>query len=442
MKRLVLKAIHTIHHYIPLPSLPGRGKGVRLLDTDSLNEILDVLSRNKSRTFLTGFGVFWGVFMLVGLIGGGDGLKEMLNNNLAGFATNSAIVWAQPTTKPYHGFRKGRQWTMTYADVKRLRSHVPELDVITPTITRWGANVTREDLSSNGIVKGVLPDMQRVSEPKMLYGRYINEVDVQQGRKVCVIGKQVYKNLFPKGGDPCGDVVRIDSIYFSVVGVNYADGNMNVNGNDQQAVFMPLSLVQQIYNRGESIDMLCLTGKPGVTMSDITDHIRTVVAQGHDVSPNDEKGVMVFNTEMMFSIVDNMFRGINMLIWLVGIGTLLAGAIGVSNIMMVTVRERTVEIGIRRAIGATPSNILSQIMQESILLTSVAGMSGILFVVIILQGLEMANTTDGIATAHFQIDFWTAIGAVVMLSVLGMLAGLAPALRAMRIKPVDAMRDE
>ena len=442
MKRLVLKAIHTIHHYIPLPSLPGRGKGVRLLDTDSLNEILDVLSRNKSRTFLTGFGVFWGVFMLVGLIGGGDGLKEMLNNNLAGFATTSAIVWAQPTTKPYHGFRKGRQWTMTYADVKRLRSHVPELDVITPTITRWGANVTREDLSSNGIVKGVLPDMQRVSEPKMLYGRYINEVDVQQGRKVCVIGKQVYKNLFPKGGDPCGDVVRIDSIYFSVVGVNYADGNMNVNGNDQQAVFMPLSLVQQIYNRGESIDMLCLTGKPGVTMSDITDHIRTVVAQGHDVSPNDEKGVMVFNTEMMFSIVDNMFRGINMLIWLVGIGTLLAGAIGVSNIMMVTVRERTVEIGIRRAIGATPSNILSQIMQESILLTSVAGMSGILFVVIILQGLEMANTTDGIATAHFQIDFWTAIGAVVMLSVLGMLAGLAPALRAMRIKPVDAMRDE
>ena len=411
-------------------------------DIDRLREILDVLSRNKSRTFLTGFGVFWGVFMLVGLVGGGDGLKGLLSNNLAGFATNSAIVWAQPTTKPYHGFRKGRQWNLTYKDVKRLRAQVPELDVITPTITRWGSNATHDDRSSSGIVKGVLPDMQRVSEPKMLYGRYINQMDIVQGRKVCVIGKQVYKNLFPKGGDPCGDVIRIDSVYFSVVGVNYADGNMNVNGNDQQAIYMPLSLVQQIYNRGESIDMICVTGRPGVTMSDITDRIRTVIALDHHVDPKDEKGVMVFNTEMMFSIVDNMFTGINLLIWLVGIGTLLAGAIGVSNIMMVTVRERTVEIGIRRAIGATPRMILSQIIQESILLTSVAGMSGILFVVFVLQELEMANTTDGVVSAHFQISFWTAIGAVVLLSVLGVLAGLAPAIRAMRVKPVDAMRDE
>ena len=412
------------------------------MDFDSFSEILNVLTRNKSRTFLTGFGVFWGVFMLVGLVGGGDGLKEILNNNLAGFATNSAVVWAQPTTKPYHGFRKGRQWTLNYDDIKRLRAHVPELDVITPTISRWGANATHDDRSASGIIKGVLPEMQKVSEPKMMYGRYINQMDVNQGRKVCVIGKQVYKSLFPKGGDPCGDVIRIDSVYFSVVGVNYSDGNMNVNGNDQQAVFMPLSLVQQIYNRGHSVDIICVTGKPGVVMSDITDKIRHVIAKAHDVAPDDEKGVMVFNTEMMFSMVDNMFRGINMLIWVVGIGTLLAGAIGVSNIMMVTVRERTVEIGIRRAIGATPRNILSQIIQESILLTSIAGMSGILFVVLVLQGLEMANTTDGVAAAHFQISFWTAIGAVVLLSVLGVLAGLAPALRAMSIKPVDAMRDE
>ena len=412
------------------------------MDFDSFSEILNVLTRNKSRTFLTGFGVFWGVFMLVGLVGGGDGLKEILNNNLAGFATNSAVVWAQPTTKPYHGFRKGRQWTLNYDDIKRLRAHVPELDVITPTISRWGANATHDDRSASGIIKGVLPEMQKVSEPKMMYGRYINQMDISQGRKVCVIGKQVYKSLFPKGGDPCGDVIRIDSVYFSVVGVNYSDGNMNVNGNDQQAVFLPLSLVQQIYTRGHNVDIICVTGKPGVVMSDITDKIRHVIAKAHDVAPDDEKGVMVFNTEMMFSMVDNMFRGINMLIWLVGIGTLLAGAIGVSNIMMVTVRERTVEIGIRRAIGATPRNILSQIIQESILLTSIAGMSGILFVVLVLQGLEMANTTDGVAAAHFQISFWTAIGAVVLLSVLGVLAGLAPALRAMSIKPVDAMRDE
>ena len=411
-------------------------------DIDSLREITATLSRNKSRTFLTGFGVFWGVFMLVGLIGGGDGLKELLSNNFAGFATNSAVVWAQQTTKPYHGFRKGRTWTMNYDDVKRLKAQVPELDVVTPTISRWGSNATSGDKHASCIVKGVLPDMQEVATPKMFYGRYINQMDIAQGRKVCVIGKQVYKNLFTNGGDPCGSVIRIDSIYYSVVGVNYSDGNMNVNGNDEQAVFLPLSLMQQVYNRGNSVDLLCLTGRPGVTMSAITDHIRAVIAKAHDVDPTDEKGVMIFNTEMMFSMVDSLFTGVNMLIWLVGIGTLLAGAIGVSNIMMVTVRERTVEIGIRRAIGATPRSILTQIISESILLTWVAGMSGILFVVLILQGLEMANTTDGIVGAHFQISFWTAVGAVAMLSVLGIIAGLAPALRAMRIKPVDAMRDE
>ena len=171
-------------------------------DIDCLKEITDTLSRNKSRTFLTGFGVFWGVFMLVGLIGGGDGLKEMLNNNLAGFATNSALVWPQQTTKPYHGFRKGRQWLLTYDDAKRLKAHVPELDVVTPTISRWGSNAVHGDRKSSCTVKGVAPDMQKVAVPKMLYGRYINEMDISQGRKVCVIGKQVYKALFTKGGDP------------------------------------------------------------------------------------------------------------------------------------------------------------------------------------------------------------------------------------------------
>lgn len=411
-------------------------------DTDRLREILDTLSRNKSRTFLTGFGVFWGVFMLVGLIGGGDGMKEIINKSLDGFATNSAVAWAQQTTIPHHGFRKGRQWTMNYDDVKRLKAHVSELDVVTPTITRWGASATHSDKHATYIVKGVMPDMQEVATPKMYYGRYINEMDISQGRKVCVIGKQVYKSLFTNGGDPCGQVIRIDSIYYNVVGVNYSDGNININGSDEQAVIMPITLVQQVYNRGHSIDLLCMTGKQGVKMSDITDRVRSVIAQAHDVSPKDDKGVMIFNTEMMFSMVDSMFQGINLLIWLVGIGTLLAGAIGVSNIMMVTVRERTTEIGIRRAIGATPRSILSQIISESILLTSIAGMSGILFVVIILQALEMANTTDGIIKAHFQISFWTAVGAVAVLSLLGVLAGLAPAMRAMSIKPVDAMRDE
>lgn len=412
------------------------------MDIDTYREIIDTLTRNKSRSFLTGFGVFWGVFMLIALIGGGQGLKELLNQNFEGFATNSALVWAQPTTKPYKGFRKGRQWTMVYKDVQRMKEQVPELDVVTPMVSRWGNNAVFGDHKSSCNMSGVSPDYAKVMEPKIYYGRYLNDMDLQQRRKVCVLGKKVYKELFPGGGDPCGKLVRLDSVYYRVVGVDYKTGGINLNGSSEEAVTIPITLMQQTYNMGDQIHILCVTAKPGVTMSTITDKMRGVIARAHTVDPTDEQGVMVFNTEVLFQLLDSLFRGVNFLIWLVGLGTLLAGAIGVSNIMMVTVRERTTEIGIRRAIGATPRMILSQIISESLVLTLVAGMSGILFAVMILQMLEMANTEDGIVSAHFQVQFWTAIFAALAVSLMGVLAGLAPAARAMSIKPVDAMRDE
>ena len=412
------------------------------IDLDSYREVLDTLTRNKARSLLTGFGVFWGVFMLVALIGGGKGLKEMLENNFEGFASNSAIIFAQPTTKPYHGLRKGRYWSMSYRDVERLKQQVPELDVVSPMLSHWGATAAFSDKTSGCNVKGLLPENQKVEAPQIYYGRYLNEMDMAQRRKVCVLGKKVYKTLFPGGGNPCGQMIRIDSMYYSVVGVDYASGNISINGRAEESVVIPMTLMQQSYNLGDSVHLICATAKPGVTMSKISPHIREVIARAHHIDPTDEKAVTVFNTEVMFGLMDNLFSGVNLLIWLVGIGTLLAGAIGVSNIMMVTVKERTTEIGIRRAIGATPQSILGQIMSESIVLTAVAGMSGILFAVMILEMLELANTTDGIVEAHYQVGFWTAIGAVVLLSVLGILAGLAPAARAMSIKPVDAMRDE
>ena len=411
-------------------------------DIDRLREILDTLSRNKSRTLLTGFGVFWGVFMLILLSGGGQGLKELLSTNFDGFATNSALLWAQETTKPYHGFRKGRQWNMTYTDVQRLKAQVPDLDAVSPSISKWSANAVSGEKSTACSVRGVQSDYQRIFTPELRFGRYINEMDMQQRRKVCVIGKKIYKALFPSMGDPCGQLVRIDSIYYSVVGVDYSVGEINIGGNNDESVAVPITVMQQVYNRGNAVDIIAVTARPGVTMSSITADMRSVIAGAHDIDPTDEQGVMVFNTEKLYGMVDSLFQGVNILIWLVGIGTLLAGAIGVSNIMMVTVRERTVEIGIRRAIGATPRMILSQIIQESILLTAVAGMTGILFGVLILQGLEMAFTKDGTVTSHFQISFWTAVSAVVLLSVLGVLAGLAPSIRAMKVKPVEAMRDE
>lgn len=411
-------------------------------DIDRFREILDTLSRNKSRSLLTGFGVFWGVFMLVVLVGGGDGLKQTLARQFDGFATNSALIFPQPTTKPWHGFRKGRQWAMTRQDVERLKSQVPELDVVSPMATKWGRNAVYGDKKYSANMKGILPEYADMATPVMRYGRYINQMDINQNRKACVLGKKVYQALFPGGGNPCGKFVRIDSVYYNVVGVDFSSSNMNVNGSSDESVVVPLSLVQAAYNMGDAVDMMCLTGRPGVVMSKITPKIRSVLARAHDIDPTDDKGISVFNTEVMFGMVENLFSGVNFLIWLVGIGTLLAGAIGVSNIMMVTVRERTTEIGIRRAIGATPRTILSQIIAESLILTLVAGMSGLMFAVAILQMMELGATTDGIVTARYQIGFWTAVSAVLLISVLGVVAGLAPAVRAMSVKPVDAMRDE
>lgn len=413
------------------------------IDIDSYKEIIETITRNKTRSFLTGFGVFWGIFMLVVLLGGGRGMKDALSNNFEGFATNTAILFPQPTTMAYHGFRKGRTWGLVYSDVNRLKDQIPQLDVVSPMLSRWGVTAYRDDRKSSCTFKGTMPDQARVETPKLQFGRYINAMDIAQGRKVCVIGKKVYKNLFPGGSDPCGQRIRIDSAYYQVVGVDYASGNVQINGSAEESVTVPFTLMQQAYNRGDSIDLVSMTARQGVSMKSVVPQIREVIGRAHNVSPKDEKSLMVINTELMFSMVDSLFNGVNFLVWLVGIGTLLAGAIGVSNIMMVTVRERTVEIGIRRAIGATPKMILTQIISESMLLTIVAGMMGIIFAVLILQMLQMgAGTEDGMVTAHYQVQFWTAVGALALLTVLGVFAGLAPAARAMKIKPVDAMREE
>ena len=412
------------------------------IDVDTYREILDTITRNKGRSFLTGFGVFWGIFMLVTLIGGGQGLKELLSNNFQGFATNSGIIFPQATTKPYHGFRKGRTWSMSYRDVDRLKAQVPQLDLVCPALMRNSGNVIFKDKKIAASFRGQVPDYAHIEPPRLYYGRYLNEMDIAQSRKVCVIGKRVYKTLFPAGGNPCGKRVEVNKQFYQVVGVDYSDGSITVGGRSEESVIIPLTVMQSNYNMGDSISYICMTVRNGSRISSVIKRVREVIGQAHDIDPNDEKAITLVNAEVMFSMLDSLFSGVNFLIWLVGIGTLLAGAIGVSNIMMITVRERTTEIGIRRAIGATPRVILSQILSESVVLTTVAGMSGILVSVLILQMIELGNTTDGIVSAHFQVHFWMAIGSLLLLSLLGVLAGLAPAVRAMSIKPVDAMRDE
>ena len=415
-----------------------------LFDTDTFREILDSILRNRSRSLLTGFGVFWGVFMLMLLTGGGQGLKDLLVQNFEGFAQNTCIVATSATTKPYKGFKKGRTWDLEYADVDRLKAMVPELETVSPSVSLWGKSVTRdENTSSRAVVKGARADYANIETPKIKYGRWLNDADNLQERKVCVIGKRVYEELFPEGGSPLGERISIDGSYYTVIAVDWRDsGGISINGRASDAVTIPINQARKAYNLGNTVHLLCFTAKEGITMSDVTPRVREIIARQHYIEPTDEQAMFLLNTQLIFGIVDNLFKGINFLIWLIGLGTLLAGVIGVSNIMMVSVKERTTEIGIRRAIGATPNQILGQIISESIVLTLVAGMIGIVFSVLILAGVELAMTTDGVLKAAFQVPFGTAVLAALLLTVLGVLAGLMPALRAMQIKPVDAMRGE
>lgn len=410
---------------------------MKRFDIDTFNEIADALLRNKKRSLLTGFGIFWGLFMLLFLVGGGKGLKVQLTKNFENFATNSIIMVAQETTKPYKGFKEGRTWSLQYQDVDRIKQLFPELAIVTPTISQWGVSAKKNSFSLSCSMSGVEACYSQIETPELKYGRFLNEVDIQQKRKVCVIGKRVYQSLFPSGGDPCGQTIQIGSSYYQVVGVNVSSSNINVGGGSDGTITVPISVLKDITGAGDNVDMICVVGKDGIQMSSLENRMRQVVSRIHYIDPTDDRGLMMLNMEPMFKIVDTLYRGVNFLIWLVGLGTLLSGAIGVSNIMLVVVRERTTEIGIRRAIGATPGNIMFQIVAESITLTLVAGLFGIVFSVFSLNLLEMLTHQ-----AVFQIGVGTALLALLLLLVLGVLAGIPPAYRAMHIKPVDAMRDE
>lgn len=411
------------------------------IDRDTFEEILVTITRNKTRSLLTAFGVFWGIFMLVTLIGGAKGLREEMQSNFEGFATNSGFIVSNNTGEAYKGFRKGRWWDLELADVDRVAA-IEGVALVTPSISRWSQTAVYDENKYDCIVKGLYPDYAQIEEQDMTYGRFINNVDVHEGRKVCVIGKRVYESLFSADEDPCGKYIQVGGIYYQVVGMSSSEGNISVNGEGSESIYIPFTTFQKAYNVGNKIHVLCFIMKPGYKVSSIEGTVERVIKEAHYIHPDDKQAVVKLDAEALFSMVDNLFIGISILTWMVGLGTLLAGAIGVSNIMMVTVRERTTEIGIRRAIGAQPKDILQQILSESIVLTSVAGMAGISLAVFVLNILETAANDPGKISTHYQVSFGTAIGTCLLLIVLGILAGLAPAYRAMAIKPIEAIRDE
>lgn len=419
------------------------------LDADKWQEIFYALKQNKLRTFFTAFGVFWGIFMLIIMLGSGKGLRNGTTQGMGDFATNSMFMWTQQTTIPYKGFPRGRRYNFNNDDTQALKDNIPEIQYIAPRLqvfTRGeNNNVVRGERTAAFTIQGDYPEYNLIDPANIEQGRFINRLDIEQKRKNVVIGTRVYQEMFEMGEDPIGESIRIQGVYFKVVGVASSKKNNRQAEQENSQIVMPFTTMQQTYNMGNRVGWYSITAKEGISASLILEQATEIMKTRHSISPDDDRAVGSFNLEEEFRKMTTLFSGIDGLIWIVGIGTLLAGIIGVSNIMLIVVKERTKEIGIQRAIGATPLLIKTQIILESVFLTTMAGYIGLAMGVGVIELINNILISSGASTDMFhnpQVDFNKAISALIILVFAGGLAGLIPAHRATQMKPIDALRDE
>ena len=417
-----------------------------MFDLDRFQEIWVTITRNKVRSLLTGFGVFWGIFMLVIMLGAGTGLQHGIQDQLEGFATNSCIIGSSITSMPYQGFQKGRNWDMHNSDVDILREMVPGVDCLSPMLFGGSSanNIVYKDNFGSYQIKGVYANYAQVESQSVEKGRFINEMDNLDERKICVLGTKVYEQLFPTKENPIGLYVRIWGIYFQVVGIVSGNSNVSIGGRSAESVFLPFKTLQKLINQGDIIHIIMATAQPNVPVSEVETQMKEIIRANNHINPKDEQAVWSFNLENQFNMLKYLFLGISIVVWIVGSGTLLAGIIGVSNIMLVTVRERTKEIGIRRALGAKPRTIIGQIMMESLVLTAIAGILGMCFGVLILYLADTywLQNAENVFISNPIVSFSTAITSTVILLIFGLIAGSIPAARAMQIKAIDAIQEE
>jgi putative ABC transport system permease protein len=422
-----------------------------MFDFDRWNEIWHALAKNKIRSLLTAFGVFWGIFMLVVMSGAGNGLRNGLIEGVAKFATNSAFMWTERTSEPYKGFKRGRWWNMDSEDLAVLRSKVPEIEILSPknfgSRSNSGPNTIRGKLNGSFNIKGDYPDYLKIDPATLVKGRWINEIDIREKRKVCAIGTKVYEQMFKPGENPLGEYLKISGVYYQVIGVLKPETRVNINGRTEESIFIPFTTMQQTYNMGNEVHIIAFTAKKGVPVSVVEEKVKDIVKKRHSVSPTDVQAIRSINIEKQFMQMRGLFIGINILTWIVGIGTLLAGVIGVSNIMLVIVKERTREIGVQRALGARPVTIITQVMLESVALTTVAGYIGLSAGVGLLELVSKvidSQPREGneIFFRNPEISIGVALAALAVLVVAGLFAGSIPAKRALQIKPIEALREE
>ncbi len=419
---------------------------MHFFDTDRWSEIWQTISRNRKRSIMTALGVFWGIFMLTVMLGAGMGLGRLFRAQLGGMSTNTILMQPAPTSEPWKGMPKGRQWRMNNDDVAAV-AKLDEVRFASGII--WGneMNCRHKERKGDYQLMGYSPDYQRINPQKILYGRYLNEVDMAQKRKVCVIGTQIQKDLFPGNPDPTGEVIQVGSSYFTVVGVMRRESEAMSFSDIERTVVVPITLAQQMFGYGQTIHMLAMAGRDDVRSKAVEKSVKEILFARHLIAPNDQKATWVMAASEIFDKVQSLFWGIGFLTWIVGLGTLLAGIVGVSNIMLVLVKERTQEIGIRRALGAPPRAILTQILSESFILTFLAGMLGLAAAVGLLSAVDSiyyqtVTVAGGGFEVSWQIPFTTGILSLAILVAGSLLAGVIPAMRALKIKAVDAIREE
>ena len=422
-----------------------------MFDLERWRQIADVLKSNKLRTILTAFGVFWGVFMLMIMLGAGNGLRNGVTHGLKDFATNSMFLWTQRTTVAHDGFAKGRRFSYKTQDIKALQDRVPGAAIVAPKVGMGGYSNNQDNvvhkLNSGAFqISGDYPAFNKIDPVVTIKGRFINNSDLENSRKVAAIGKRVKEELFDPNEEVIGSYIRVSGVYFQVIGFfKPLNPNINFGGDKNRTVVVPFSSFQQAFNYGEQVDMIGVTAEKGIKVSDIEDDVVRVLKDQHHVAPEDDQAIGYFNLENQFQKISGLFTGIGILIWVVGSGTLLAGIIGVSNIMLIVVKERTREIGIQRAIGAPPKSIIYQILLEAFVLTFISGYLGLVAGTGVIEAVNMVMQQGGAEGAMFrnpEIDFGIAVMSIFILSLFGVVAGILPAKRALQIKPIQAIHEE
>lgn len=413
-------------------------------DKDKWQEIFGTMKKHKMRTALTALGVFWGIFMLVFVLGMGAGLENGVFKNFNDRVKNCLYVWTWRTSKPYKGFPPGRYVRMKLDDIIAIQDNIPEVDKIAPRMSINNTRFAYKDMNEEYELRGELKDMINIEALKVTKGRYINQRDIEEVRKVAVIGGNVKEVLF---GDEeaIGKYIKIKGIDFIVVGVYGPIRLEPWTQSDMESVVIPLPTMSQTFGTGAYVDWFVCSAAPEIRVGVIEEKVKALLKERHNVAPDDPQGIGGNNVEKEFQEIRGLFFGIRFFLWFVGIGTLLAGIVGVSNIMLIIVKERTKEIGIRKALGATPGSIINMILTESIFITAISGYLGLLIGTFIVGGINFIMVSNNIEPENFynpEINASVAISALITLIIAGTLAGLIPAIQASRINPVNALKDE